>query len=81
MDLMWIAYSTGYLVFTVLFLLAGKVFFDMMTPYSVNVQLTGKDNVAVGILVVGFLLGLTCIVCGVLAGDAPEEPYLEVFLG
>ncbi len=81
MDLMWIAYSSGYLVFTVLFLLAGKVFFDMLTPYSVNVQLTGKDNVAVGILIVGFLLGLTCIVCGVLAGDAPEEPSLAVFWG
>ena len=79
MDLMWIAYSTGYLVFAVLFLLAGKTFFDMVTPYSVSVQLTGKDNVAVGILVVGFLMGLTCIVCGVLVGDAPEEPSLAVF--
>ncbi len=63
-DLMWIAYSAGYLVFAVIFLLIGKKFFDLLTPYSVNIQLTHRDNVAVGVLVVGFLLGLACIIRG-----------------
>ncbi len=79
-DLMWITYSVGYLAFAVIFLLVGKKFFDLLTPYSVNVQLTHKDNVAVGVLVVGFLLGLACIICGVFAGDGAEEPSLAVFL-
>jgi uncharacterized membrane protein YjfL (UPF0719 family) len=79
-DLMWIAYSAGYLVFAVIFLLIGKKFFDLLTPYSVNIQLTHKDNVAVGVLLVGFLLGLACIICGVFAGDGAEEPSLAVFL-
>ncbi len=79
-DLMWIAYSAGYLAFAVIFLLIGKKFFDLLTPYSVNIQLTHKDNVAVGVLVIGFLLGLTCIICGVFVGDGPEEPSFAVFL-
>lgn len=80
-NLMWVCYSAGYLIFAVLFLLVGKKFFDLLTPYSVNVQLTEKDNHAVGILVIGFLLGLTAIICGVFVGEGPETPSWEAFAG
>lgn len=79
-NVIWVAYSTGYLIFAILFLLIGKKFFDLLTPYSVNVQLTEKDNHAVGILVVGFLLGLTAIICGVFIGEGPEVPSWQAFV-
>lgn len=78
-NLIWVAYSAGYLIFAILFLLIGKKFFDLLTPYSVNVQLTEKDNHAVGILVIGFLLGLTAIICGVFIGEGPEVPSWQAF--
>lgn len=78
-NLIWVAYSVGYLIFAILFLLIGKKFFDLLTPYSVNVQLTEKDNHAVGILVIGFLLGLTAIICGVFIGEGPQVPSWQAF--
>lgn len=78
-NLIWVAYSSGYLIFAILFLLIGKKFFDLLTPYSVNVQLTEKDNHAVGILVIGFLLGLTAIICGVFIGEGLEVPSWQAF--
>jgi uncharacterized membrane protein YjfL (UPF0719 family) len=68
------------LVFAIVFLLVGKKLFDLLTPYSVNTQLTEKDNPAVGILVVGFLLGITAVMCGVFIGEGPEVPSVEAFL-
>ena len=79
-ELMWVLYSSGYLVFAIVFLLIGKKLFDLVTPYSVNVQLTEKDNPAVGILVVGFLLGITAVICGVFTGEGPEVPSMSAFL-
>lgn len=79
-ELTWVLYSSGYLVFAIVFLLIGKKLFDLLTPYSVNAHLTEKDNPAVGILLVGFLLGITAIICGVFIGDGPEDPTIEAFL-
>ena len=73
-ELYWVLYSAGYLLFAVIFLLFAKKLFDGLTSYSVNTQLTAKDNPAVGLLLSGFLLGITAVLCGVLVGDAPEEP-------
>ena len=79
-EFIWVIYSSAYLVFAITFLLVGKKLFDLLTPYSVNVQLTEKDNPAVGILVVGFLLGIAAIICGVFFGEGPEVPSIEAFL-
>lgn len=78
-ELSWVLYSTGYLVFAVVFLLIAKKLFDLVTPFSVDVQLTAKDNTAVGILMTGFLLGVTAVICGVFMGDGPESPSFEAF--
>jgi uncharacterized membrane protein YjfL (UPF0719 family) len=79
-ELLWVLYSAGYLVFAIVFLWVAKKLFDLATPFSVNVQLTEKDNTAVGILMAGFLLGVTAIICGVFIGESPELPSLAVFL-
>ncbi|MHC4703309.1 MAG: DUF350 domain-containing protein, partial [Planctomycetota bacterium] len=79
-EFMWILYSTGYLLFAIIFLLVAKKLFDLFTPFSVDVQLTEKDNPAVGILITGFLLGVTAIICGVFIGEGPDEPSLSAFL-
>ena len=73
-ELYWVLYSAGYLIFAIIFLLFAKKLFDGLTSYSVNTQLTAKDNPAVGLLLSGFLLGITAVLCGVLTGDAPEDP-------
>jgi uncharacterized membrane protein YjfL (UPF0719 family) len=79
-EFMWILYSTGYLLFAIIFLLVAKKLFDLLTPFSVDIQLTEKDNPAVGILIVGFLLGVTAVICGVFIGEGPDEPSLSAFL-
>ena len=73
-EIYWVLYSAGYLIFAVIFLLFAKKLFDVLTSYSVNTQLTAKDNPAVGLLLSGFMIGITAILCGVLTGDSPEEP-------
>ena len=77
---MWILYSSGYLAFAILFLLAARTLFDFLTPYSVNIHLTEKDNPAAGIFIVGLLLGVAAIICGVFYGEGTEEPTLAIFL-
>ena len=54
-EIYWVLYSAGYLLFAVIFLLFAKKLFDGLTSYSVNTQLTAKDNPAVGLLLSGFL--------------------------
>ncbi len=73
-ELLWVLYSAGYLALAVIFLLLAKKIFDGVTSYSLNTQLTAKDNPAVGLLLGGFMLGVTAVLCGILAGDAPDEP-------
>lgn len=75
----WVVYATAYLVMAVAFLYLTKKLFDLLTPYSVEVQLTGKDNPAVGLVLVGFLLGVTAIVCGAFAGEGTGEPSFTSF--
>ncbi|MBT7562192.1 MAG: DUF350 domain-containing protein [Proteobacteria bacterium] len=79
-ELLWVLYSTGYLVVAVIFLLLAKKMFDLLTPYSLNVQLTKKDNPAVGLLLGGFIVGVAIVLCGVFSGSAPEVPTWAGFL-
>ncbi|MEM7392721.1 MAG: DUF350 domain-containing protein [Verrucomicrobiota bacterium] len=74
----WILYSLGYLFTAGLFLWLAKKLFDLLTPYSVDLQLTEKDNPALGITLVGYLLGVAAIICGVFSGET-VEPTLAVF--
>ncbi len=78
-ELFWLLYSGGYLIFAIIFLFIGNKLFDRLTPYSVNTHLTEKDNAAVGLLLSGFMLGITAVLRGVLAGDTPEKPDWQSF--
>lgn len=78
--LTWFLYSCGYLAVGILLLIAGKKVFDLLTPYSVDVQLTEKDNPALGILLCGYLIGTTAIIAGVFAGESTAVPTWRIFL-
>lgn len=80
-ELMWVLYSAGYLVYAVLMLLLAKKLFDLVTPYSLDVQLTEKDNPAIGLLLSGFLIGVAIVVCSALHGEAPILPTMKAFFG
>ncbi len=67
-ELLWVLYSVGCLILAIIILLVAKKLFDLLTPYSVDVQLTEKDNPAIGIVLVGFLMGVTAIICAVFTG-------------
>lgn len=57
-----------------LFLVA-KVVKDLLTPYSIDGELTTHDNLAVAISMSGYLAGTTIVVLGALIG--PAKPLLE----
>jgi uncharacterized membrane protein YjfL (UPF0719 family) len=79
-EIMWVSYSAGYLVLAVLFLLLAKKLFDLATPFSLDVQLTEKDNAAVGLLLTGFLIGVAAVICSVFAGEGPAIPSIQAFV-
>ena len=79
-ELLWVTYSAGYMLLAVLLLFLAKKLFDLFTPYRLDVQLTEKDNPAVGLLLAGFLVGVAAIVCSAFAGEGPDLPSLQAFL-
>ncbi len=69
MDLVfWALHGIGLSVVALLFLTMAKKVFDLVTPYSGTVQLTEKDNPAVGVMLVGYLLGVIAVISGTFAG-------------
>ena len=70
--LSWSLYAAAYLAVAIVFLFGAKKLFDLLTPYSLEIQLTEKDNPAVGLVLVGFLLGVTAILCGTFSGESAE---------
>lgn len=74
----WLLYSVGYLFVGVFYLWIAKKVFDFLTPYSVNVHLTEKDNPAIGILLSGYLLGVLAVLCSLYYGET-SQPTIETF--
>ncbi|VGO16491.1 hypothetical protein PDESU_05082 [Pontiella desulfatans] len=70
--LSWSLYAAVWLAVALVFLFVAKKLFDLLTPYSLEVQLTEKDNPAVGLVLGGFLLGVAAVVCGTFAGESGE---------
>lgn len=79
-ELIWALYSAGYLLLAVMLLLTAKKVFDLATPFALDVQLTEKDNPAVGILLTGFLLGVAAIICAAFSGDGALVPSWAAFI-
>ena len=78
--LSWSLYATAYLAVAIVFLFGAKKLFDWLTPYSVDAQLTEKDNPAVGLVLAGFLLGVVAVIFGTFSsGDGDAEVSLARF--
>lgn len=80
--LTWLLYSSGYLAVAMVFLLVAKLVFDWFTPYSLDKELTEKDNPAAGILITGYLLGVLAVICSVFMDDGSggyEVPTIAIF--
>ena len=61
-----------YLFAILLVFYAGKKIYDMLTPYSLNEQLTKVDNKAVAVSFSGYMFGLGIILWGVSSGESTE---------
>ena len=79
-DLYWALYSGCYLLATIALLWIAKKFLDLCTPYSLSEQLHEKDNPAVGVVLSGYLLSITIVLCSLLKGDGTEVPSVASFL-
>lgn len=79
-ELTWALYGFGFVVYAIIFLLVAKEVFDLVSPYRLNVQLSEKDNPAVGIVLTGYLLGVIAVLGGVFSGDSSGELTLSRFL-
>ena len=73
MYLSWSLYAAAYLAVAIVFLFGAKKLFDWLTPYSVDAQLTEKDNPAVGLVLSGFLLGVVAIIFGTFSVEGDGE--------
>jgi uncharacterized membrane protein YjfL (UPF0719 family) len=78
--LSWSLYAAAWLAVALVFLFGAKKLFDLLTPYSLEVQLTEKDNPAIGLVLSGFLIGVAAILCGTFAGDGGDEVSMALFL-
>ena len=74
----WLLYSLGYLITGVLLLFIAKKIFDLLSSFSLDRQLTEKDNPAIGIVITGYLLGIVAILCSTFNGET-IEPTLNQF--
>ena len=45
-------------------LVIGKIIQDLLTPYKINRQLRTKDNVALGLSITGYYLGIVIVFLG-----------------
>ena len=81
MYLSWSLFAAAWLAVAFVFLFLAKKLFDWLTPYSVDRQLTEKDNPAVGLVLGGFLLGVVAVIFGTFSGgDGDAEVSAARFI-
>ena len=78
--LTWSLYGLGYLSIALFILYLAKKMFDFLTPFTIDTQLSEKDNPAVGLVLVGFLAGVVGIICSVLHVEPSGPLSLQAFL-
>ncbi len=64
----------------VVVLVIGKLVQDLLTPYKINRQLRTKDNVALGLSITGYYLGIVIIFVGAAYQDF-SNPIITDGLG
>lgn len=74
----------SYVVLALLVLLLAKLALGFLTPYDTDEELTGKDNPAFGISILGYYLGVLIVFLGAIYQDPSlsegEEVVLDHFL-
>ncbi len=70
--------QTAFVVLYLLLFLFAKWLKDFLTPYAINDELTGKDNLAVSLCMAGYYFGLVAIFIGALSG--PSHGLIEDLL-
>ena len=58
----------AYIVLGVVLLIVAKLVKDILTPYRIDEELTGKDNLALGLTMTGYFAGVIIIFIGAVAG-------------
>ena len=66
--------SLAYVFLGVVALIVAKIIKDILTPYKLDVELTAKDNPALGLTLTGYYAAVIIIFLGASVGLAPEEP-------
>ncbi|MCB9932239.1 MAG: DUF350 domain-containing protein [Planctomycetes bacterium] len=81
---LWYPWAFAYLVLLGVVMFVGKAAYQLLSPFSVNEQLTEKDNRAVAVSMAGYLFGLGLILWGVMghdmappAGETPEIGWVD----
>jgi uncharacterized membrane protein YjfL (UPF0719 family) len=66
--------SLAYVFLGVVTLIVAKIIKDFLTPYKIDVELTAKDNSALGLTLTGYFAAVIIIFLGASVGLDPEEP-------
>lgn len=70
-----VSYDLPILIIAIVAIWIGKLVNDLLTRYSIDEELTGKNNPAVGIALAGYYIGLAIAIAGVVMG--PESDNLK----
>ena len=73
-DFYGILISLAYVFLGVVTLIVAKIIKDFLTPYKIDVELTAKDNSALGLTLTGYFAAVIIIFLGASVGLDPEEP-------
>lgn len=68
----------AYLAVVFIMLFIGKIINDLLTPYNIDDELTNKDNKALAVSYIGYLLGQGIIILGVFQGPDDESLLLDL---
>ncbi|MEM7754346.1 MAG: DUF350 domain-containing protein [Planctomycetota bacterium] len=68
-----IVFGLAYVALGVAVLVIAKLAKDLVTPYKIDDELTGKDNPALGLAMAGYFLAVVIIFLGASIGPEPEE--------
>ncbi|MDA7541204.1 DUF350 domain-containing protein [bacterium] len=78
-EITWLGISFGYIAVGFALVLLSKFLKDLLTPYRLDVELSHKDNVALGLAITGYFAGVLIIFLGAAVGPSPDEvPQLSV---
>ena len=80
-EITWLGISFGYIAVGFALVLLSKFLKDLLTPYRLDVELSHKDNVALGLAITGYFAGVLIIFLGAAVGPSPDEVPQVAVLG